>query len=225
MSKAPTRLIARFRLAEAAFVPFDERGYEQTTTDDIVEHAGVGRTTFFRNYRSKEAIIFPDHDRLLELIRDRLATSATAPPWCPCRTRYGWCCCTTSARASWSADGTCSPARWPPCGTGRSPVWRAISGCSGSSSQSGWATPTASVSLRAELMAAFVVAAPQPRAATLAAGRVRGPDRRGDVRGARPVPGVLRNRRRHHRDRLPYRPGPGRAAPVPEAAHQGHPAP
>jgi AcrR family transcriptional regulator len=35
----------------------------------------VGRTTFFRHYRSKEAVIFPDHDRLLELIRDRLATS------------------------------------------------------------------------------------------------------------------------------------------------------
>jgi AcrR family transcriptional regulator len=35
----------------------------------------VGRTTFFRHYRSKEEVILPDHDRLLELIRDRLATS------------------------------------------------------------------------------------------------------------------------------------------------------
>jgi AcrR family transcriptional regulator len=76
MSKAPARLPARLRLAEAAFALFDERGYEQTTVDDIAERAGVGRTTFFRNYRSKEAVIFPDHDRLLELIRDRLATSS-----------------------------------------------------------------------------------------------------------------------------------------------------
>lgn len=76
MSKAPERLPARLRLAEAAFALFDERGYEQTTVDDIAERAGVGRTTFFRNYRSKEAVIFPDHDRLLELIRDRLATSS-----------------------------------------------------------------------------------------------------------------------------------------------------
>jgi AcrR family transcriptional regulator len=67
---------ARDRLAQAAFALFDERGYEQTTVDDITERAGLGRTTFFRHYRSKEDVIFPDHDRLLELIRDRLATSS-----------------------------------------------------------------------------------------------------------------------------------------------------
>ncbi|MBZ4017786.1 TetR/AcrR family transcriptional regulator [Streptomyces purpurogeneiscleroticus] len=72
MSKPP----ARIRLADAAFALFDERGYEQTTVDDIAERAGLGRTTFFRHYRSKEEVIFPDHDRLLDLIRDRLATSS-----------------------------------------------------------------------------------------------------------------------------------------------------
>jgi AcrR family transcriptional regulator len=66
----------RDRLAEAAFALFDERGYEQTTVDDITERAGLGRTTFFRYYRSKEDVIFPDHDRLLELVRDRLLTSS-----------------------------------------------------------------------------------------------------------------------------------------------------
>ncbi|MEV5644171.1 helix-turn-helix domain-containing protein [Streptomyces flaveolus] len=72
MSKPP----ASVRLADAAFALFDERGYEQTTVDDIAERAGVGRTTFFRHYRSKEDVIFPDHDRLLELIGRRLATSS-----------------------------------------------------------------------------------------------------------------------------------------------------
>ncbi|MGV9654958.1 TetR/AcrR family transcriptional regulator [Streptomyces sp. NPDC003554] len=67
---------ARTRLADAAFALFDEYGYEQTTVDDIAERAGVGRTTFFRHYRSKEDVIFPDHDRLLVLIRERLATSS-----------------------------------------------------------------------------------------------------------------------------------------------------
>jgi AcrR family transcriptional regulator len=66
----------RDRLAQAAFALFDERGYEQTTIDDITERAGVGRTTFFRHYRSKEDVIFPDHDRLLEQIRERLRTSS-----------------------------------------------------------------------------------------------------------------------------------------------------
>jgi AcrR family transcriptional regulator len=72
MSKPP----ARERLAEAAFALFDERGYEQTTVDDITERAGLGRTTFFRHYRSKDDVIFPDHDRLLEQITERLRTSS-----------------------------------------------------------------------------------------------------------------------------------------------------
>ena len=67
---------ARERLAAAAFALFDERGYEQTTVDDITERAGLGRTTFFRHYRSKEDVIFPDHDRLLGQIRERLRTSS-----------------------------------------------------------------------------------------------------------------------------------------------------
>jgi AcrR family transcriptional regulator len=67
---------ARDRLAQAAFDLFNERGYEQTTIDDIAERAGLGRATFFRHYRSKEDVIFPDHDRLLEQVRDRLRSTS-----------------------------------------------------------------------------------------------------------------------------------------------------
>jgi AcrR family transcriptional regulator len=67
---------ARDRLAEAAFTLFAERGYEQTSIDDITERAGLGRTTFFRHYRSKEDVIFPDHDLLLAQIGERLRTSS-----------------------------------------------------------------------------------------------------------------------------------------------------
>ena len=67
---------ARDRLAEAAFALFAERGYEQTSIDDITERAGLGRTTFFRHYRSKEDVIFPDHDLLLTQIGERLRTSS-----------------------------------------------------------------------------------------------------------------------------------------------------
>ena len=66
---------AKERLTEAAFALFDERGYEQTTVDDIAARAGVGRTTFFRRFRSKEDVIFPDHDELLAAIASRLAIS------------------------------------------------------------------------------------------------------------------------------------------------------
>ena len=63
---------ARDRLARAAFALFDEQGYEQTTVEDITERAGLGRTTFFRYYRSKEEVIFPDHERMLERVASRL---------------------------------------------------------------------------------------------------------------------------------------------------------
>lgn len=66
---------ARERLIEAAFELFDERGFEQTTVEDIAERAGVGRTTFFRSFRSKEQVIFPDHDALLSAIAERLSAS------------------------------------------------------------------------------------------------------------------------------------------------------
>jgi len=71
MAKQSTRQ----RLTEAAFELFSERGYERTTVDDIAERAGTGRTTFFRAFGSKEEVIFPDHDQVLERIRLRLAAS------------------------------------------------------------------------------------------------------------------------------------------------------
>jgi AcrR family transcriptional regulator len=64
------------RLVDAAFELFDERGYEQTTVDDIADRAKVSRTTFFRTYRSKEDVIFPAHNQLMAAVRQRLATSS-----------------------------------------------------------------------------------------------------------------------------------------------------
>lgn len=66
---------ARQRLIEAAFSLFEENGYDHTTVDQIAERAGVGRTTFFRTFRSKEDVIFPHHDDLLGSIQQRLSSS------------------------------------------------------------------------------------------------------------------------------------------------------
>ncbi|MER6028917.1 TetR family transcriptional regulator [Streptomyces sp. NPDC001851] len=55
----------REALVAAAFQLFLERGYEQTTVDDIVTLAGVGRRSFFRYFPSKEDVVFPDHERCL----------------------------------------------------------------------------------------------------------------------------------------------------------------
>jgi AcrR family transcriptional regulator len=62
----------RERLVECAFALFDAPGFDETTVDDIARAAGVGRTTFFRHFGSKEAVIFPEHDDLLARISGRL---------------------------------------------------------------------------------------------------------------------------------------------------------
>ncbi len=67
----------RDRIVEAAFALFEERGFEETTVDDVAERAGVGRTTFFRAFGSKEDVIFPDHARILGAVRGRLATGTS----------------------------------------------------------------------------------------------------------------------------------------------------
>jgi hypothetical protein len=100
----------RERLAAAAFALFNEHGYEQATVDDIAERAGVGRTTFFRHYRSKEDVIFPD---------------PLGPAALPRRGRP-------------SPPLLRAPARYPRCGTVRSLVPPATSGCSVSLSPDGW---------------------------------------------------------------------------------------
>lgn len=55
----------RDALVEAAFRLFSDRGFDQTTVDDIVTEAGVGRRSFFRYFPSKEDVVFPDHERQL----------------------------------------------------------------------------------------------------------------------------------------------------------------
>ncbi|UQX89046.1 TetR family transcriptional regulator [Jatrophihabitans telluris] len=67
----------RTRLTDAAFALFEEQGFEATTVEDIAERAGVGRRTFFRTFASKEDVIFPDHDRIVEQVESLLAQAVT----------------------------------------------------------------------------------------------------------------------------------------------------
>ncbi|GAA3759380.1 TetR family transcriptional regulator [Plantactinospora mayteni] len=70
----------RDRLARAAFELFADQGYESTTIDDITAAAGVARRTFFRHFPSKDDVIFPDHDSVLDRVRWYLGASANAEP-------------------------------------------------------------------------------------------------------------------------------------------------
>lgn len=73
--KAEAKPPMRDALVAAAFRLFVERGYEQTTVDDIVTLAGVGRRSFFRYFPSKEDVVFPDHERCLADMTAFLAAS------------------------------------------------------------------------------------------------------------------------------------------------------
>ncbi|WP_406724472.1 TetR family transcriptional regulator [Streptomyces sp. GD-15H] len=73
--KAPIRDL----LVSAAFTLFTERGYERTTIDDIVRRAGVGRRSFFRYFPTKEAVVFPDHERALADMVEYLEEGAQDP--------------------------------------------------------------------------------------------------------------------------------------------------
>jgi AcrR family transcriptional regulator len=48
----------RMALLEAALNLFSANGYDQTTTDDIAEGAGVSPRTFFRYFPTKESVLF-----------------------------------------------------------------------------------------------------------------------------------------------------------------------
>ena len=65
----------RGRIVDAAFALFAERGYGETSVADLAAAAGVGRSTFFRHFGSKESVICPDHDALLASVEQRLRTT------------------------------------------------------------------------------------------------------------------------------------------------------
>ncbi len=80
MADVPMNLRARKKaetrdaLIDAAFALFRDRGYAETTVDHIAAAAGVSRSTFFRYFVSKEAVVFPYQPYRLERFRQLLAT-------------------------------------------------------------------------------------------------------------------------------------------------------
>lgn len=67
------KLQTRQALAEAALRLFTERGFDQTTVEDITEAVDVSPSTFFRYFDSKQDVVLPDKSELLGRLRQALA--------------------------------------------------------------------------------------------------------------------------------------------------------
>jgi TetR/AcrR family transcriptional regulator, cholesterol catabolism regulator len=71
----------RHRIFHAAIDLFREKGFEQTTVDDITEKADVAKGTFFNYFRRKDAVLaFLSESRLLAIEEDSAALLSTDRP-------------------------------------------------------------------------------------------------------------------------------------------------
>ena len=69
----------RQRLLESAWQLFSERGYDDTTVEDITEAADVAKGTFFNYFDTKEAIADQIARWRIELLGDRILSAGECP--------------------------------------------------------------------------------------------------------------------------------------------------
>jgi len=75
------RLVTRKALAEHAIRLFREKGFDQTTVEEIAASAGVSTRTFFLHFPTKAAAAFPDHgERVDDFVRRLNAGGPFASP-------------------------------------------------------------------------------------------------------------------------------------------------
>jgi AcrR family transcriptional regulator len=70
----------RAALEEAAFRLFDERGFAETTVDLIADEADVSRSTFFRYFGSKEAVLFGSSEENGQILSDLILQRPEGEP-------------------------------------------------------------------------------------------------------------------------------------------------
>jgi AcrR family transcriptional regulator len=68
---------AQGRLLRAALELFAEHGYEETTTAQIAQRAGLTKTTLFRIFRDKREILFQGQDLLVAIVTESIEKADT----------------------------------------------------------------------------------------------------------------------------------------------------
>src|SRR6476620_3984032 len=63
----------RLAIRRATLPLFAERGYDDTSIDDIVAAAEISRRTFFRHFEGKHQILSADHEVHLAAVADHLS--------------------------------------------------------------------------------------------------------------------------------------------------------
>jgi AcrR family transcriptional regulator len=85
-----TRRAVRGELTELAKDLFVEKGYDETTIDDLATAAGMSKRTFFRYFASKEELVMGKYEVLGEqLAEDLAARPADEPIWASLRQMFG----------------------------------------------------------------------------------------------------------------------------------------
>ncbi|WP_328663504.1 mycofactocin system transcriptional regulator [Streptomyces sp. NBC_00328] len=67
------RVTSRAELERLGFELFEQKGFDDTTVDDIAAAAGIGRRTFFRYFASKNDLVWGDFEGQLDRLRELLA--------------------------------------------------------------------------------------------------------------------------------------------------------
>jgi AcrR family transcriptional regulator len=77
-----TRRAVRAEIAEAAVALFAERGFDETTVEDIARAVGMTKRSFFRYFPTKEDAVFAGTEVLVEqVVADLEARPAGEDPW------------------------------------------------------------------------------------------------------------------------------------------------
>jgi len=85
-----TRRAVRDELTQLAKDLFVEKGYDETTIDDLAAAAGMSKRTFFRYFASKEELVMGKYEVLGEQLAEDLAgRPADEPIWSSLRQVFG----------------------------------------------------------------------------------------------------------------------------------------